>query len=311
MPEKGVEWIPHNSVLSYEDILFLVGVLDGFGIKKIRFTGGEPLVRKGMLQFLNKVTGTFPGLQVGLTTNGSTLIRDAASLACMGLAGINISLDTLDAGKFSLITRGAELQPVIEGIDALMSSILQSKTKVKINSVLMRGFNDGDMIGQLVNFAFKRGITLRFIEFMPFHANFWNENMFVPFSEVLTRLNSGVSQWVEDIEEGKTEEHPMYSMSGPARYYVNVASRQRIGVISAVSNHFCVTCNRLRVTSTGEIRPCLFDDTQISIAEALKNRDEKQARILLQQAFAIKPKAGAMHNEAAHSDEARMYAIGG
>jgi len=299
MPEEGVEWISHDKVLSYEDILFLVGILCDLGVKKIRFTGGEPLVRKGMIPFLEKVISSFSGLQVALTTNGSTLTRDSPLLARIGLASINISLDTMDAEKFSAMTCGAELQPVLDGIDALISLVSHAKTKIKMNSVLIRGFNDDDMIEQLADFAFKKGILLRFIEFMPFYSNLWSTETFMPFSDALARLNGFSNRWIEDQPENNLS-------IGPARYYVNSVSGQRIGVISAVSRHFCEMCNRLRFTSTGDVRPCLFDDRQISIAEALKNRDEKKVRELLHKAAATKPESGV-----AHSDKTRMHTIGG
>ena len=299
MPEEGVEWIPHDKVLSYEDILYLLGILSDFGIKKIRFTGGEPLVRKGMVQFLREVVTSFPEFQIALTTNGSTLMRDSQLLAGIGLASINISLDTLDVEKFSAMTRGAALQSVLDGIDSLIPIVLHAKTKIKMNSVLMRGFNDGGMISQLADFAFKRGILLRFIEFMPFHSNFWSADMFMPFSEALALLNK-TGCWAED------EDSPKDALSGPARYYINAVTGQRIGVISAISKHFCETCNRLRITSAGDIRPCLFDDSQVSIAEAVKNRDGEKVREFLQTAAAMKLEHGAAHNE-----KTRMYAIGG
>ena len=302
MPEEGVEWIPHDKILSYEDILFLVGILCCFGVKKIRFTGGEPLIRKGMVSFLEEVTASFPGLQIALTTNGSTLMRDSPLLARMGLKSINISLDTLHSEKFSTMTRGATLQSVLDGIDTLISLVSRSKTEVKMNSVLIRGFNDDDMIEQLTDFAFKKGILLRFIEFMPFYSNLWSTEIFMPFPEIfdrLARLPGHAGHW--------TEEQPGENLSiGPARYYVNSVSGQRIGVISAVSRHFCEMCNRLRVTSTGDVRPCLFDSRQISIAEALKNRDEKKVRELLREAAAIKPESGVAHSEKTH-----MHTIGG
>jgi len=312
MPEEGVEWIPHGSILTYEEIFFLIRILCEFGVKKIRFTGGEPLIRKGMIQFLEKVTASFPGLQVALTTNGSTLTQYAPSLARMELTSINISLDTLDAGKFSAITRGALLEPVLEGIDALASLVSRDKTEIKINTVLVRGFNDDDMVTQLTDYAFKKGIILRFIEFMPLNSNLWSTEMYVPFSEVFTRLtllSENSDQWTEE----KIEENPS---SGPARYYVNTATGQRIGVISAVSRHFCGSCNRLRVTSTGNIRPCLFDNGYISIAEALKTLDEKKLRELLHEATAMKPEAGAVRrkttpHEATCREDIRMHTIGG
>jgi len=307
MPGQGVEWIPHDRILTYEEIFFLVGVLCELGVKKIRFTGGEPLIRRGMIQFLEKATASFPALKIALTTNGSMLARDSTPLARMGLTSVNISLDTLDAEKFSSMTRGALLQPVLDGIDALTSLVSRDKTEIKINAVLMRDLNDDDMIEQLTDYAFQKGILLRFIEFMPLNSNLWSKEMFVPFSEVLARLaqlsgNSG--QWTED----ETKEN---SSSGPARYYVNATTGQRIGVISAVSRHFCGSCNRLRVTSIGDVRPCLFNSAHVSIAEALKTRDEKKVRELLHEAAGMKPESGVACNKAVCCGDTRMHTIGG
>ena len=306
MPEGGVDWIAHDKILSYENILFLIGILCDLGIKKIRFTGGEPLIRKGMIPFLENVTASFPNLQVALTSNGSTLTQHAAHLARIGLKSVNISLDTLDAEKFSVMTRGASLEPVLDGIDALTSLVSRTQTEVKMNAVLIRGFNnDDDMIGRLTDFAFKRGIILRFIEFMPLHSDLWSAETFVPFSEVfaaLARLGRADS-WIEDPEEN--------TLSGPARYYVNSVTGWRIGVISAISRHFCGTCNRLRVSSTGGIRPCLFDGAQIFLAEAIRNHDGEKVRELLQEAVSIKPGSGTAHYEAVRRDETHMHTIGG
>ncbi|MCL2010301.1 MAG: radical SAM protein, partial [Synergistaceae bacterium] len=236
MPEDGIKWIPHDRILSYEEIFFLIGILCDLGVEKIRFTGGEPLIRKGMIRFLEKVAASFPGLRIALTTNGSTLAQYAPSLARMGLECVNVSLDTLDAEKFSVMTRGASLEPVLDGIDALTSLVSQTETevkiKIKINSVLIRGFNDDSMIEQLADFAFKKGILLRFIEFMPFHSSLWSAEMFTPFPEALARLPGCAGRWTKDQTGAE-------SPAGPARYYVNTATGQRIGVISAVSGHFC------------------------------------------------------------------------
>jgi cyclic pyranopterin phosphate synthase len=185
-----------------------------------------------------------------------------------------------------------------------MSLVSPEKTKVKINAVLMRGFNDGDMIERLADYSFKKGILLRFIEFMPLHSNLWSEQLFMPFSEAFARLTSRVDRWVEDQAGEKTS-------AGPASYHVNARTGQRIGVISAVSRHFCGTCNRLRVTSTGNVRPCLFGGRQVSIAEALRARDDQKTRSLLGEAVAIKPAAGAIRPESGRREDFRMNKIGG
>jgi len=283
--------------MSYEEILFLVGILCDLGVKKVRFTGGEPMIRKGMIQFLEKVTASFPSLAVTLTTNGSTLTRDAPLLARISLTSINISLDTLDGEKFFAMTRGAELQPVLDGID-ILTSLISHDTEVKVNAVLIRGFNDGDMVERLADFAYNKNILLRFIEFMPLDSSLWSADMYVPFSDVLKRLVCGGS-WAEDQAE-------RVASAGPARYYVNAVTGQRIGVISAVSQHFCGSCNRLRITSTGDVRPCLFDNRQVSIAEALRSHEGEKLRELLLTAAARKPKSGVTRRE-----KTNMHSIGG
>jgi len=156
----------------------------------------------------------------------------------------------------------------------------------------------------MTDFAFKKGILLRFIEFMPLHSRLWSMEMFMPFSEVLERLSKRDGQWTEDKAAEK-------SSAGPARYYVNAATGQRIGVISAVSRHFCKSCNRLRVTSTGDVLPCLFDSGHVSIAEALRNRDAKKVRELLNEATANKPESGVARHETARREDTSMHTIGG
>jgi cyclic pyranopterin phosphate synthase len=297
MPEDGVQWIPHERILSYEDIFFLLSKLADIGVKKVRFTGGEPLVRKGMVQFLEKVCHSFPQLSVALTTNGSYLTQYAEPLARMRLTSVNISLDTLDAARFAELTRGAALQPVLDGIDALTLALSRSggKTVVKINAVLMRGFND-NMVVELAKFALEKNIILRFIEFMPLSLKLWSEDSFVPFQEALAKL-PGFAPLQEAGEERQ---------AGPARYYANAVTGQRIGVISAVSRHFCASCNRLRVTSTGDVKPCLFAGERVSIAGAIRARDEEELKKRLAEAAAMKPQAGMTRPE-----EGNMYAIGG
>ncbi len=298
MPREGVEWIPHGRIMSYEDIFFLVGVLWKLGVKKVRFTGGEPLVRKGMIPFLEKVRASFPELRVALTTNGSTLVKDASCLALMRLSGINVSLDTLEAEKFSAMTRGASLRNVLDGIEALLSAGAEN---VKMNAVLIRGFNDGE-VGFLLDYARGKGIVLRFIEFMPLDQSVWSQKSFVPFQEVLTALPDA-SDWREERTEAERE-----TLSGPARYYVHDGTGQRVGVISAVSQHFCMSCNRLRVTSVGEVRSCLFSNVQVSIREALRARDEAAVREKFFEAAALKPEVGMTLNR---DEQRQMFKIGG
>ncbi|MDR1873761.1 MAG: GTP 3',8-cyclase MoaA [Synergistaceae bacterium] len=300
MPKDGVEWIPHDRIMTYEDIFFLIRVLRELGVEKARFTGGEPLVRRGMVSFLSDVRASFPGLRVALTTNGSTLSLHAPELVRMGLSSINVSLDTLDAEKFAFMTRGASLGTVLGGLEALLDAgALSAGTDVKMNAVLIRGFNDGEA-GGLIDFARRLGIVLRFIEFMPLDRTLWSEESFIPFHEILTGL--------PDASEWRPEASGPVAPAGPARYYVNGVTGQRIGVIAAVSEHFCASCNRLRVTSTGELRACLFSNEQVSIFGPLRARDEAALRERLFEAAVLKPEAGMGLNR---NEERRMSMIGG
>ena len=300
MPKSGVKRIPHEDVLTYEEIFFLMEILQELGVKKIRFTGGEPLVRKGMLPFLEKACAFFPQLSICLTTNGSTLSQYALPLAQMRLSSINISLDTLNDSKFSYMTRGAPLSTVLNGINELCSEVrFEMGTQIKINTVLLRGFND-DAAEDLIEYAKSQGATLRFIEFMPLDKTVWSEESFVPFAEVLKKLPE-TECWQK--EEQGTER----ASSGPARYYVHSFSGQRIGVISAVSQHFCASCNRLRITSTGEVRACLFNNAQVSLLGALRAHDTEKVREGLLVAAALKPEIGMNLCR----DQGHMYKIGG
>jgi cyclic pyranopterin phosphate synthase len=300
MPEDGVRWVPHDCIMTFEDIFFLIRVLRDLGVGKVRFTGGEPLVRRGMLSFLSNICAAFPELRVALTTNGSTLLRCASKLVQTGLSSINISLDTLCPEKFARMTRGASLRDVLEGLGALLDAgALDAGMNVKINTVLLRGFNDGEA-EELINFARRSGIVLRFIEFMPLDRSLWSEESFVPFHEVLNALPNA-SAW-------RPEPSGTPAFAGPARYYFNAATGQRIGVITAVSRHFCASCNRLRVTSTGELRTCLFSNGQVSIFDTLRARDEAVLRERLFEAAALKPESGMIPDR---SERCRMSAIGG
>jgi cyclic pyranopterin phosphate synthase len=282
MPPEGVGWIPHGKILSYEDLLFLIGILREMGVKKVRFTGGEPFVRKGMFPFLEEARAAFPGLFLALTTNGSALERNAPALARLGMA-LNVSLDTLNPEKFAAMTRLGSLPEVLNGIDALLRAGFPAAL-LKINSVIIRGFNDGEA-ASLAEYAGRRGIVLRFIEFMPLDEGIWKKEDFVPFSEILARLPDA-RNWTRERDEP-----PQNALSGPAVYYVHAAG-QRVGFISAVSRHFCALCNRLRVTSTGGAQPCLFRGDEVPLAAVLRRRDAEGTRAALRAAAALKPETG-------------------
>ncbi|WP_286952415.1 MULTISPECIES: GTP 3',8-cyclase MoaA [Aminobacterium] len=278
MPREGIKWIDHSNILRYEDLLFLCNVLANMGAGKLRFTGGEPFVRKGFPLFLKKVREEFPQAALSVTTNGSMLASVADDILSLKLESINISLDTLDPQKFKLITGTGNVQDVIRGI---RSVAIHSDTIVKLNTVLINRFNE-DEIGDLLLFAEREGVLLRLIEFMPLHGDVWNYNRFISADDILSSLPDANS-WRDDTSESKDN-------AGPARYLVNTLTGQRLGVIAAVTHHFCDTCNRLRITATGQVLPCLFSQKGVNISNALRERDEEMVKKGIIEAIKMKPR---------------------
>ncbi len=277
MPENGITWFPHEKMLRYEDIFFLVSVLQEMGVTKIRFTGGEPFVRKGFISFLKDFQSSFPEIEIALTTNGSFLSSFAEELSDIRLSGLNISLDTLDPAKFKHITRVGRLEDVLEGIKIVASL---KKTPLKINTVLIRNFNDDEII-PLLELATENGAMLRLIEFMPLD-DVWDKDSFISSDEIFQSLPLG--KW-KDI----TDNSPTSCVSGPAKYYRNFKWGYTLGIIAAVSHHFCDSCNRLRVTVLGEMKPCLFSNEFVELAPAIRIKDKDCLKELILKAVSMKP----------------------
>jgi len=269
MPLEGVEWISHEMIMRYEDIYSLIRILTELGIKKVRFTGGELFVRKDVSNFLRMIRQSFPELMLAITTNASLLSKFIDEIKDLKI-NLNVSLDTLDSEKFKYMTRTGNLDDVIKGITEWSKLNLP----LKINTVLIKGFNE-DEIKALADFARKTGAVLRFIEFMPVDQSLWTQDSFIPASSIKELLFSS-GEW-EEVGKRPSD------TDGPAKYYVNLETGQRIGVISAVSHHFCETCNRLRITATGELRNCLFATKGIDLLSPLRAGDleEVKRRILL------------------------------
>lgn len=261
MPAEGVPVMRHDEILRYEDISFLCRCFCRLGVGKFRFTGGEPLVRKELPQFLLRLKDDLPDIKLALTTNAALLDRYAGELAQLELDSLNISIDTLDPEKFAKITRIGRLETVIKGIHAAVDAGVKN---IKLNAVMIRGFNDGE-VGELLEFAKKERVLLRLIEFMPLEDGVWNEDSFIGGGEMLKML--------PDPEAWRAEQGGVPE-DGPARYYVNGKTGDRLGIIEAVSNHFCSGCNRLRVSAAGALRLCLFDDREIELRELIRARDQ-------------------------------------
>ena len=270
--------IPHPQVLRYEEMARMVGIMARMGVVKVRLTGGEPFARKGCDDFLFMLHKRFPDLDLRLTTNGTLLEPHIPLLQQVGVKVINMSLDSFDRDTFAHVTGRDMLPAVLASLDKLLAAGI----KVKINAVAMRGINDGQM-DDFVHAARSMPIDLRFIEFMPMGSGtLWNENTFWPASEIRAEAEKRTRLLLvrDDLAE-----------AGPARMFAVAGGQGRLGFITAVSCHFCGSCNRLRITSDGNLRTCLFDDKEYGLRDMLRNTTVTDAQIgqILSQACAEKP----------------------
>ncbi|MFZ5633822.1 MAG: GTP 3',8-cyclase MoaA [Bacillota bacterium] len=299
MPPEGVKLVPHDQILRNEEIARLVEAAALAGIKKVRLTGGEPLVRKGLVELVAAI-GAIPGIDdIALTTNGLLLPEMGGELKRAGLRRVNISLDTLDPGLFRFITGSGDLKQVWKGIEAALELGLHP---VKINTVVMRGFNHHE-IGDLAGLTLNHPLHVRFIELMPVGASdSWALDRHVPTPEVREIIEAGL---------GELEDAHRPPGNGPARYYRLPGAPGTIGFISAVSDHFCRRCNRLRLTAEGMIRPCLYSGREIDIKTPLR-RGAGNSELAGLFAQAVKQKPDRHHIHGGWQDKKRiMSQIGG
>ncbi|MEM1350582.1 MAG: GTP 3',8-cyclase MoaA [Myxococcota bacterium] len=266
MPAQGDPFTPNPELLSDDEVVELAQVLGHLGVRKLRLTGGEPLVRRGVPALVHRIKGSTPIEHVALTTNAHLLTRRAGPLAEAGLDSINVSLDSLDAARFAELTRHGDLARVLAGIDAAIEAGIPS---IKLNAVVIRGFND-DELTDLVEYAIGRGVIMRFIEFMPIgEQTIWGHSgsaTCVPAKEIRAVLSS---RWFMEAEPGR------YG-AGPARYWRLFGpgapeQGHPMGIIAAVTECFCADCNRVRITSRGGLRACLADDHEVDLRDILRS----------------------------------------
>jgi cyclic pyranopterin phosphate synthase len=296
MPSEGVEWLPHEQILSFEEVLRIMKISTLLGFHRFRVTGGEPLVRKGIISFLQEAA-QLPGVEdLMLTTNGVLLPEMAFDLKAAGVRRVNISLDTMDAERFSEITRGGDVSKVIQGV---FRSIEAGLNPVKVNVVVVRGFNTGEL-PDFLKLAKQYPIHVRFIELMPIGISSEHRADFVSIQEMKEIL--GVQEYVSTRE---------IMGGGPAEYFRPRGFKGSIGFISAISRHFCSTCNRVRLTSDGKIRPCLHSRHEVDLREPLRRGDSDETILdILAQAVWHKPSEHHM-NDQAWQDKRTMSQIGG
>lgn len=288
MPEKGIESIPHSSILSLEEISRAIECATKLGIKHIRFTGGEPTVRKGLVGLVERTAHT-PGIEsVALTTNATLLPNMAKDLKDAGLTRVNISLDTLDEEQYRFITRRGNLNDALCGIEAAFNAGL---APVKINTVAVRSLNQDFLSFAML--TLKRPLHVRFIEYMPIGEGDncggcgWGIEDVIPAKEILSAIDSKARATGIGALEPAEESAPVGW--GPARYYRLPNAQGTIGVISAVSNHFCASCNRLRLTADGKIKPCLFSDEEYDVRTALRTGTDDDVLRVFRAALIHKP----------------------
>ena len=295
MPVEGVPWRPHDDILTFEEIERIVRVAAALGISKVRLTGGEPLVRAGIVDLVRLLALVPEVDDLAMTTNGTLLPRHAGALASAGLDRANISLDTLRPERFRRITRLGDIRAVLAGIESALDANL---APVKLNVVLMAGEND-DEIADFVRLTLDRPLHVRFIERMPIGALGPEPSALVPTDLVMRRIEAEFGR----LLPGRPDRG-----NGPAAYYTLTGARGTLGFISAMTDHFCSHCNRLRLTADGNLRPCLMSDTEIALRPALRSgvSDEELRALILEAVFA-KPEA---HGEIAEG-ERKMSQIGG
>lgn len=288
MPEEGVKQMQHEDILRIEEIAQVVRVAAGMGVRSIRLTGGEPLVRLGVVDLVRDIANT-PGIEnISLTTNGVLLPRMAHDLKTAGLSRVNISLDTLDAEQFRQITRCGELQQTLDGIEAALAAGLDP---VKINAVAVRSLNQDYLA--FARLSLDRPLHVRFIEYMPVGESSGTDGCGWGLPDVIS-----CEELFDTINEraraaGMPELVPAGAASplgwGPARYYEFPGAKGTVGFISPVSHHFCGECNRLRLTADGKLRPCLFSDKEYDLRHALREGDEAAQRAVFLEALGAKP----------------------
>ncbi|MEW6065077.1 MAG: GTP 3',8-cyclase MoaA [Bacillota bacterium] len=298
MPPEGVKHTPHWEILSLEEIRRVVDAASDVGVRKIRITGGEPLVRKNILDLFQYISANPNIDDISLTTNGVMFADMAEELKKAGLNRVNFSLDSLVAENFKDITRVGKFDDAWRGIQKALELDLHP---VKLNVVAVRGVNDQEF-ADFARLSRELPLHVRFIELMPIgECNPWAVRNFIAAEEIMQCLQQ---------EFGALETEIKVTGSGPAKYYRLPGAKGTIGFITAISEHFCGTCNRLRLTANGQLRPCLYGNQEFDLKAPLRNGDGRQKLAELI-AKAIRHKPNQHHMEDGWTDRRVMSQIGG
>lgn len=298
MPAEGVELTPSPQLLSQKEIVRLANLFVSSGVTKIRLTGGEPSIRKDIDEICLQLSSLTGLKSLAMTTNGITLANKLPRLKECGLSLLNISLDTLVPAKFELMTRRRGHERVMKSIDA---AIELGYNPVKVNCVVMRGFND-DEICDFVELTREKPINVRFIEFMPFDGNVWNSKKLVPYAEmmdIVVRSNKGLQR----IQDHPTETAKNFRIDG---------HQGTVSFITSMTEHFCAGCNRLRLLADGNFKVCLFGPSEVSLRDPLRHgADDNELKEIIEAAVKRKKAAHAGMFDIAKTPNRPMIHIGG
>lgn len=277
MPDRGLQWLPRADILSYEEITQLVRAAAAVGVRSIRLSGGEPLIRKDLPRLVEAIAAIEGIEDIALSTNGLLLREQIDGLVSAGLKRVNVSLDTLQEQRFAEIARRPGLDRVLSGIEA---AVAHGLSPVKINCVVMRGKND-DEIAAFAQWTKERAVYVRFIELMPVHENLdVQRDTYMSADEILERVRA----------IGELEPAAGPGGNGPARYFAFPGAPGALGVISPLSHDYCERCNRVRLTASGRLRLCLFGDYEIDLRTPLRaGASQDDIAEILRASMLIKP----------------------
>jgi len=299
MPEEGISKLAHGDILSLEDIARLVKVSVGIGIRKIRVTGGEPLIRKHIDRLIGSIHALPEIDDIAITTNGVLFADMAENLKAAGLDRVNFSMDTMVAEKFAFITRRDQRAEVKK---AIFKALELGLDPVKINTVVIKGFNDDELL-DFAKLAYEYPLHIRFIEFMPIgDLSFWQEDHVITSRQIKEQIAQKYELTPTKISKG----------SGPATYFRLTGGQGTIGFITPMSHKFCSECNRLRLTADGKLRGCLYDKREIDLKAALENKSsDEDLKKLFIKAVHLKPSEHRMSDGWGKDNLRKMSQIGG
>ncbi|MEO2068404.1 MAG: GTP 3',8-cyclase MoaA [Desulfurobacteriaceae bacterium] len=302
MPEGIKDFIPHHEILRYEEITEIVKVFTEFGVKAVRLTGGEPLIRKGLENLIAQLRELEEIEDISLTTNGFLLFEKAKILKANGLNRVNVSIDTLNPSKFAFITGTNDEKTLFKILKGIETAIENDLTPLKVNTVLIKGFNENE-IEDFIKLSENFGIEVRFIELMPVGGKFFSKKNFIPVSHIREKIENLFGKLIPTKSR----------KNGPAKSFRIEGTNAKIGFIPSVSEHFCSSCNRLRLTSDGKLRLCLMNDKEIDLKKVIRSSNYRRNALRKVIAEAILEKTGINGIEALErlGCTRKMFTIGG